>query len=136
LDADHAALQTAWKDLLERRGWQVQAEVTYSRYGERGSIDLLALHTATGILLVIEIKTALLDVQAVLATLDAKTRLASHVAAGLGWRPTSTVPMIVLAGGTTTRRRVQQYASLFSGFGMRGHAARAWLREFVSRHGS
>ena len=40
LDAGHATLQTLFKSRLEAAGWIVQAEATFSRYGERGSIDL------------------------------------------------------------------------------------------------
>src|SRR5687768_11921817 len=76
LDAGHAALQSTFKELLEIAGWIVRAEVTFSRFGERGSIDLLAFHLASGTLLVIEIKTMIADVQGLLRPIDMKVRLA------------------------------------------------------------
>src|SRR5438874_1584361 len=44
LDQGHAALAGAVTELLTSLGWEVQAEVSYSIWGERGSIDLLAWH--------------------------------------------------------------------------------------------
>ena len=41
LDAAHSALAVMVKRRLERWGWLVRVEVSYSRYGERGRIDLL-----------------------------------------------------------------------------------------------
>ncbi|MGQ0608605.1 MAG: hypothetical protein ACT4OQ_09105 [Chloroflexota bacterium] len=75
LDADHAQLQSHWKGWLERHGWLVDAELTFNHYGERGSIDLYAWHPASRTLLVIEIKTAIVDVQSLLASVDRKVRI-------------------------------------------------------------
>ncbi|MDQ2966125.1 MAG: hypothetical protein M3R57_09790, partial [Chloroflexota bacterium] len=47
LDEGHAALGGHLVTLLSRLGWDVRPEVTYSIWGERGSIDLLALHERT-----------------------------------------------------------------------------------------
>ncbi len=128
LDAGHAALQATWKARLERLGWLVRAEVTFSRYGERGSIDLLAFHPATRVLLVVEIKTGLFDVQDLLSAQDRKVRLAPEVARRAGWRPAAVMPLLVLPGDTTTRRRLAAVAPLFAHFDLRGPAARSWLR--------
>jgi transcriptional regulator with XRE-family HTH domain len=59
LDEDHALLAGRFSQTLRKYGWSVETEVSYSRYGERGSIDLLAYHTPTATVLVVEIKTAL-----------------------------------------------------------------------------
>jgi hypothetical protein len=42
LDARHARVVGIMVALLRRLGWQVEVEVTYSSFGERGSIDILA----------------------------------------------------------------------------------------------
>jgi hypothetical protein len=55
--------------------------VSYSVYGERGSIDLLAWHPAIRTLLVIEVKTEVSSVEAMLRKHDEKVRLAPRVAA-------------------------------------------------------
>ena len=128
LDARHAALAASVKRRLEQWGWLVRVEVSYSRYGERGRIDLLALHSAGGVLLVIEIKTELVDVQALLGSLDVKTRLARDVAHELGWQCRAVVPAIVFAEDRTTRNRLERVAALFDRYSIRGRAATSWLR--------
>ena len=57
LDEDHATLVGRVAAVLERAGWSMVLEATYSRYGERGSIDILAGHVRSGCVAVIEIKT-------------------------------------------------------------------------------
>jgi transcriptional regulator with XRE-family HTH domain len=131
LDADHAALASWFVGWLESLGWLAAVEVTYSRYGERGSIDVLAFHPASAALLVVEIKTLIVDAQGLLRPIDVKLRLARHVASGLGWRPRLVVGCLVVAGERTNRRRVEAHAPLFARFSLRHHAARRWLRSPV-----
>lgn len=128
LDADHAAMQNAWKALLGRAGWVVDAEVTFNHYGERGSVDLVAWHEATKLLLVIEVKTIIVDVQDLLASLDREARIAGSIAANRGWRPAAIVPALLVAEGSTARRRIDEHAALLARFSLRGRAAAAWLR--------
>jgi len=128
LDAGHAALGAAVKRRLERWGWVVRVEVSYSRYGERGRIDLLGLDPASGVLLVVELKTELVDVQALLGSIDAKARLARHVADHFGWEVRAVVPAIVFAEHRTTRERLARLDALFDRYSLRGRAAISWLR--------
>lgn len=128
LDADHAAMQNAWTGILGRHGWLVEAEVTCNNYGERGSIDLLAWHEATRTLLVIEIKTIIADVQDLLSGMDRKLRVARSIARGHGWRSAAMIPMLIVAEGSTVRRRLEAHAALFAYLGLRGRAAATWLR--------
>jgi transcriptional regulator with XRE-family HTH domain len=128
MDAGHAALAASVKRRLERWRWLVRVEVSYSRYGERGRIDLLAWHPVTRILLVLELKTELVDVQALLGSLDVKARLARFVAGSLGWEVTSVVPGIVFAENRTTRRHLDQLSTLFDAYAVRGREAISWLQ--------
>lgn len=128
LDAGHAALQALFKSQLETAGWIVHVEVTFSRYGERGSIDLLAFHPATRVLLVVEIKTVIADVQGLLRPIDVKLRLAGGIARDLGWEPRVVVPALVVSEDSTSRRRVAAHAVLFNRFALRGWPAHRWLR--------
>ena len=128
LDAGHAALQDAFAQLLSAAGWLVRAEVTFSRYGERGSIDLLAFHPATGALLIVEIKTIIADLQGLLRPIDVKVRLAREVARTLGWDARVIVPCLVIAEDSTARRRLASHEALFSRFDLRGWRARHWIR--------
>lgn len=129
LDEGHATLQAAWAARLRAWGWLVEVEVSFSRYGERGRIDLLAWHPEQRVLLVIEIKTEVADAQALLGGLDAKTRLAPGPAAGQGWRrPSVVVPALIVLEGATARRHVRRLEPLFARLGRRGKAAISWLR--------
>lgn len=128
LDANHAAITAAVKRRLERWSWVVRVEVSYSRYGERGRIDLLAWHPRRRLLLVVEVKTELVNVQELLGTLDAKARLATHVAANFGWEVRTVIPAIVFAEDPSNRRRVDRLDTLFDRFAVRGRAAIGWMR--------
>ena len=85
-DELHAATVEEVIRRLRRQGWVAEPEVTFSVYGERGSIDIPAWHPPAGALLVGEVKTALGDVQATLAAFDRKIRLARRLAYERGWR--------------------------------------------------
>jgi len=128
LDADHALIQNAFKVILERAGWVVVPEVTFNWYGDRGSYDLLAWHPLTGVLLVVEIKTVLADVQGLLRPLDVKLRRARDTARNMAWQPRAVVGCLVIAEGSTSRRRIQRHAALFARFALRGRSASAWLK--------
>ena len=129
LDEGHAKVAADVKRRLERWGWLVRVEVSFSRYGERGRVDLLAFHPALQILLVIEVKTELVDVQGLLGTLDQKTRLAPYVAERFGWRARHVVPAIVFLEHSATRKRLAMIDTLFDRFTLRGRPAVSWLRQ-------
>lgn len=127
LDADHARLQEHWKAWLGRHGWLVEVELTFNHFGERGSIDLLAWHAESSNMLVIEIKTVVLDVQDLLAGLDRKVRMGGRLAGERGRKPRAVVPVLLVAEGSTARRRVVEHESLFARFSLRGRAALGWM---------
>lgn len=127
-DADHARICEWLARRLESLEWRVAAEVSFNRYGERGRIDLLAFEPMHRALLVIEVKTVIADVQEVLGTINVRERVAVHVARDLGWIGAAVVPMLVVAEGSTNRRRVATHQRLFARLAVRGHAAAGWLR--------
>src|SRR2546422_10670550 len=57
LDELHARLVGAAVNRLRAAGWEMSVEATYSVYGERGSIDVLAGHKSTRTILVEEVKS-------------------------------------------------------------------------------
>ncbi len=114
LDAGHAEIVERVSRILRRRGWEVAPEVTFNVYGERGSIDILATHRQTGALLVVEVKSTVPDVQATLAGIDRKTRLAKSVARERGWPAHSISRWLVVPGDKTSRRRIERHADTFS----------------------
>jgi transcriptional regulator with XRE-family HTH domain len=130
LDEGHAALVGTVVQMLSRLGWVVRAEVTYSEFGERGSIDVLAFWPPLGILLVIEVKTDLASAEEIIRKLDEKVRLAPKVAAErLGWGVQHVAWMLVLPRSSTVRRRLDRHAAIFERvFPTRGRELRGWLR--------
>ena len=111
-------------------GWEVLPEVSFAIYGERGVIDQLAWHHASQHLLVVELKTAFVDINEALGTLDRKVRLARAIAAGRGWRPAQ-ISVWLLVSDTRTNRRhaAEHFALLASRFKLDGRQFRAFLRE-------
>jgi transcriptional regulator with XRE-family HTH domain len=114
LDADHAEIVETVTALLARCGWEVVPEATFSIYGERGSIDILAFHPPTGSLLVIEVKSVVPDVQATLAGIDRKARLATQIARQRGWQARSVSRWLVIADTTAARSRIERHGATFS----------------------
>jgi transcriptional regulator with XRE-family HTH domain len=110
--------------------WEVAPEVSFSIYGERGVIDLLLWHPGRRALLVIELKTDIVDVGELLGTLDKKRRLAWKIAEERGWSPKTVSAWIVVAASRTNERRVSEFqAMLRSAYPADGRRTRAWLRD-------
>lgn len=105
-------------------------EVTWAEYAERGSIDLLAWHPEARALLVIQVKTEVASAEETLRRHDAKVRLAPTA-----WRkrggeaPASVSRLLVVADGSTNRRRIAMLdPTLRSAYPADGLAVRHWLR--------
>jgi hypothetical protein len=129
LDAGHADLVERTLELLAASDWLVATEVSFNVRGERGSIDILAFHPATGSLLVIEIKSVVPDMQAMLSGIDRKGRLAREIARERGWQVANVTRILVLPDVRTTRRRVERYGATFrSALPARTVEVRRWLR--------
>jgi transcriptional regulator with XRE-family HTH domain len=125
----HSALAEsvlAWFATLP--GWVARPEVSFNVFGDRGVVDILAWHAATRSLLIIELKTAIVDVGELLATLGRKRRRAMDIAEQFGWRPVAIATWLIVAEGTTNRRRVTEHAATFgAALPARGKAVRTWL---------
>ncbi|MGH2464701.1 MAG: helix-turn-helix transcriptional regulator, partial [Candidatus Limnocylindrales bacterium] len=129
LDERHARLLGACAKWLQSLGWQAIAEVSYSEWGERGSIDLLAWHPSTATLLVIEIKTDLASVEETLRKHDEKARLAPKIARSHGWEASQVGRLLVFPEDRTQRRRVAAHEAVITGaYPTSSHRARAWCR--------
>jgi transcriptional regulator with XRE-family HTH domain len=127
-DAAHASLVERTLRALGANGWQTAPEVSFSVYGERGSIDVLAFHPATAALIVVEVKSTVPDVQATLVVLDRKQRLGTGIAAERGWRATSVGRLLVVGESRTARRRIEAHATTFgTAFPQQGWLVRRWL---------
>lgn len=130
LDERHAQLVGAVAAALARLGWDVHVEVTFSRFGERGSIDILGLRSSEGIGLIVEVKTELTAIDDTIRRLDIKDRLAATILfERFGWRPRTVGRLLVVMEGATSRRRVAAHdGSLGPAFPDRGSTVRDWLR--------
>jgi transcriptional regulator with XRE-family HTH domain len=130
LDAAHAGLVDVVVRMLVANGWQVVPEATFNEQGERGSIDILAFHPESGALLIIEVKSVVPDMQAMLAGIDRKFRIAPRLARARGWRVTSVSRILVLGDDRTARRRLAAHAATIDAvMPLRTVAVRQWLRE-------
>ena len=112
LDEEHAGLVEAVIRELEAARWEPATEVSFSIRGERGSVDVLAFHPATSTLLVVEVKSVVPDLQAMLATLDRKTRLAGAIGRERSWAATHTGRLLVVRDDRTARRRIASYEAI------------------------
>lgn len=130
VDAGHASLvEAVVRELEGLAPWIAAPEVSFAIYGERGSIDILAWHPELRHLLVVEVKTALTDLQALTSGVDRKRRLARKIALERGW-DARLVSVWVVAGDTTSNRRrlAAHRATLRAAFPDEGRTVRAWLR--------
>lgn len=131
LDERHARLVGASVARLGSLGWRVVVEATYSIYGERGSIDVLAGHDRTRSLLVVEVKSELMSVEEVGRKTDEKLRLARRILCRerFGWTPIAVARMLVLPATDTARRSVARYSAVLdTAFPSRGREVTGWLR--------
>ena len=129
LNAGHAALHEAIaRYLASLGGWEHAPEVSFAVYGERGVIDILAFHPATGSLLVIELKTELVSLEDLLGKMDVRIRHAVKIARDRGWAATSVSAWVILSDTRTNRRRASAHrAVLRSALPSDGHALRSWM---------
>jgi len=110
--------------------WTIEPEVSFSIYGERGIIDVLAWHPIRRILLVIELKTEIVDVNEMLGTLDRKRRLAVDIARSRGWDPSAVATWVVLAPSRSNRRALAEHATVLrTKLPAGAQAIRRWLRD-------
>lgn len=109
--------------------WVLAPEVSYSIYGERGVIDILAWHPGRRALLIIELKTDIVDVNDLVGSADRRKRLARSIAAERGWDPATVSVWVVVASSRTNRRRIAAHETMLrAAFPADGRTIRAWLR--------
>jgi transcriptional regulator with XRE-family HTH domain len=130
LNSGHALMHELVAERLAGLGWEVAPEVSFNVYGERGVVDILAWHAETRTLLVIELKTQIVDINDLMATVDRKRRLAHVIGADRGWRPARVGAWVVIADTPTNRRRVLDHSTTMrAAFPADGRAVGAWLRQ-------
>jgi transcriptional regulator with XRE-family HTH domain len=130
IDRGHARIVEAIIAELRRHGWEVVAEYSFNEYGDRGSVDVLAWHPTFRALLIIEIKTRITDMQAMLTSLSKKVRVVPAVVAReRGWERRVLGHVVVLLDTRANRSTVASHQATFDAtFPRRTHDVRAWVR--------
>jgi DNA-binding XRE family transcriptional regulator len=128
-DARHASLVAAVVALLGP-AWRSVPEYSFNEYGDRGSVDVLAWNAAAGALLLIEVKSEIVDLQATLRSMDVKARvLPGVVRRDHLWRPGAVGSVLVLPDESTARRQVASHSPAFdAALPARTVAVRRWVR--------
>lgn len=129
LNARHSALhEELARRLAALRGWEWAAEVSFSIFGERGVVDVLGFHAATSSLLVVEIKSELVDPAGLVGQVDRYRRLAPAIARERGWVSDSVSVWVVVGATDMNRRRVIRHRALLrQAFPVGGPSIRRWL---------
>jgi hypothetical protein len=129
LDRAHAALVELVVKKLQETCWQTIVEYSFNRYGDRGSVDVAAWREERAALLILEVKTRVVDVQDLLSTLDRKARIVpGELARERGWRGRYVGVFVVLPDGSGPRDAVARHAMTFgSALPGRTREVRRWL---------
>lgn len=129
LNAGHLAMHELVVGILTAAGWEVVPERSFSIWGERGVIDLLAWHAATRSLLVVELKTEIVEVQRLIGTVDRYRRLAPQIGRDLVWEPYTVGVWVAVAESPTNRRRLGEHVGVLrAAFPSDGRTVPGWLR--------
>jgi hypothetical protein len=130
LGSGHDALHEAVARLLaERPEWIAAPELSFSIFGERGVIDVVAWHSTSRTLLVIELKTEIVEVGRLIAQVDRYRRLAPAIARDRGWSPARVAAWVIVADSRTNRRRLADHRGVLrAAFPDDGRRVRGWLR--------
>jgi len=133
LDADHAVTVNDLAAVLRSLGWEVVVEYTFNHYGDRGSVDILAWHSATRSLLVVEVKTRIVDVQELLSSIDRKARVVPQlIRTERGWISANVGRLLVVRGSRSVRSAISRHQAIFAAtLRDQTRAARRWLRSPV-----
>ena len=117
LDEEHAAIVEVVAAWLRTSGLEVAVEASYAVYGERGRIDLLGWDPDTRTVCLVEAKTELADVQALLGATDVRERLAPRIADDRGWpAPSRVVTLLALADAWQNRATIARHRATFAGW--------------------
>lgn len=130
IDARHSALVEQVSALVLGWGWRAVPEATFSIYGERGSIDLLAGHAGSRTATVFEMKTDLYSIEDTVRRHDVKARhVAAIVLERFGWRPERVARVLVVAESTPAREAIARHRATFASvYPLRGRQVREWLQ--------
>jgi transcriptional regulator with XRE-family HTH domain len=110
-DAAHARCVAYVMRRLIKEGWIVRREVQVGTPARPGWIDILAFHPELRVLLVIEIKTELVDLGGLERQLGWYVREARQAARSLGWRAGDVMPVALLLSTAVNDVRLRENAT-------------------------
>ena len=114
----------------ELPAWVLAPEVSYAVYGERGVIDIVAWHPGRRAILVIELKTDVVDVNQLIGKVGEKARMIRRIVRDRGWDPLTVSTWVIVASGRTNRARLAAHqAVLRAAFPADGRGMRRWLAD-------
>jgi transcriptional regulator with XRE-family HTH domain len=128
-DRRHAELVERLIAVLHGLGWVARPEVSFNIRAERGLVDILAWHAATATLLLIEVKTEIVDVGELFGTFDRKRRLGLEIGRLAGFEARAIAAALVVADTHTNHRRIVAHSASFgAALPDGGQRFRAFLR--------
>jgi transcriptional regulator with XRE-family HTH domain len=129
LNRGHARLHEAMATWLSAiNGWLVAPEVSFAYDGDRGVIDIVGWHAVSRSLLVIELKTRIVDINDLMATMDIRGRVARRIAGERGWDPVAIGMWVAVAPARTNARVLSDHATVLRAkFPGDGRTIRRWL---------
>jgi hypothetical protein len=131
IDERHATVVDALVGRLLTDEWQVATEVSFSEFGERGSIDVLAARNDCEAVFVGEAKSDWGSLEETLRRIAVKARLASTIAERrFGFAPRVLGVALVFPEDRTARRVAQRFAAtLDAAYPARNPEVKRWIRE-------
>jgi hypothetical protein len=134
LDREHAALVDQTVALLQSEHWETLVEYTFSVFGERGSVDVIGWREDFAALLIVEVKSAIVDQQNLFSSTDRRRQLVPPLLAReRGWRAQHVGLLLVMPDRTANRDALARHAASFkTAFPARAREIRRWLREPAS----
>lgn len=129
IDEEHATVVDQLVELYHVARWEVAVEVSFSIFGERGSIDVFAWHPVIKVVAVNEVKASVPEAGGTVIGVDRKSRLAPQIARDRGWTCRGVARFLVIRDTSTSRRRVAEHGRLFrSAFPLAGRESLDWIR--------
>jgi transcriptional regulator with XRE-family HTH domain len=121
----HEAMARWFADL---DGWVAIPEVSFAHFGERGVVDIVAWHATSRIVLIVELKTSIVDVNNLMSSMDVRSRRAWQIARDHGWEPTAVAMWVVVAPGRSNARILADHSTVMRAkFPADGRSMRRWL---------
>ena len=129
LDRRHASMQNVVVSDLRAAGWEVLVEESFNHFGDRGSVDILAWHAGRRGLLIVEIKTEIVDLQDLLRALDIKERVVPGIVRrSRGWQADRIATIVVLPATNVHRGAVAAHAAMLdAALPARTKEVRGWV---------